>query len=144
MSSDEAYAILRVPLWAYDMCYYYLAIAIVVMLTSVTGIVAILLVPGAMKTLMPTMGMVAWFIITGVTSVVISMMQFWICRSALRPGREGFAVKCSSVADCTGVMGTPQPSGLCECGARGLCGGCTMQNDMEPSMLPAYSEPLSG
>ena len=146
MNATATHAVLQVPFWAYDLCYYYLALAVVVMVATVGGILSVIMAPGAMKSLLP--------------------MQFWICRSALKPQsrvldavaqaasamrpsrgsgtQEGFAVQCSSLSDCTAVMGTPQPSGFCECGERGVCGGCTMQNNMVPSMLPAYSEPLAG
>ena len=166
MNATATHAVLQVPFWAYDLCYYYLALAVVVMVATVGGILSVIMAPGAMKSLLPTMGLVAWFVFTGLVSSVLAMMQFWICRSALKPQsrvldavaqaasamrpsrgsgtQEGFAVQCSSLSDCTAVMGTPQPSGFCECGERGVCGGCTMQNNMVPSMLPAYSEPLAG
>jgi len=142
MTSSSSSTITTTPSWAYDFCYYYLILAVVVIIATVWGVVQLYLLPGSTKRLVPTTGLALSLILSGAVTALLTMMEFWICRSALRPKTEPFAVSCSTVADCTTVTGTPQ-SDVCECGARGFCGGCTMRNNMEPSMLPAYSEPLA-
>jgi hypothetical protein len=140
---DTLKAIIIVPSWAYDFCYYYLAMAIIVALYGVYALVQLFTLPGMVKKFIPITTIAIGLILSMGLSVVLSMMQFWICRSALSPAAakregfrvsanaEGFAVKCSGDADCHGVMGTPQGS-TCSCGERGLCGGCMMRNNMEP------------
>lgn len=130
-------AVVQVPSWAYDFCYYYLAVAALVVVTTLWGVVKMLALPGIVKKFIPATGIILSLLLSGAVTTVLAMMQFWVCRSALKPSTEKFAVACSSDADCTAVMGTPQNS-LCSCGGRGFCGGCVMQNNMEPSMLPEY------
>ena len=167
---DALKAIIVVPSWAYDFCYYYLAMAVIVALYGLYALVKLFTLPGMIKKFIPTTTIAIGLILSLGLSVVLSMMQFWICRSALSPAaakkegfvakaksgkegfrasanadgtlafpgfsREGFAVKCSGDADCQAVMGTPQGP-TCSCGGRGLCGGCVMQNNMEPQ--PEFS-----
>lgn len=125
--------VVNVPSWAYDFCYYYLAVAVIVAIYALWGIVKLLMLPGVIKKFVPTMALTLALLLSGGLTVVLTMMQFWVCRSALHPTKEKFAVKCNGTGDCEAVMGTPQTGG-CTCGARGLCGSCTMQNNMEPSM----------
>ncbi len=126
--------IVQVPSWAYDFCYYYLAVAALIAVYSIWALVKLFSLPGMIKKFVPTTTMAIALVLSGAVSVLLSMMQFWVCRSALAP-KEKFAVACKSGEDCTAVTGTPQKD-TCTCGARGLCGGCTMQNNMEPS--PAF------
>ena len=128
--------VIQVPSWAYDACWYYFAVAAVVAVYGLFAIVQLFMVPGAIRRLIPTTTMALAIALSVGVSTVLALMQFWICRSALAPvaaaaTKEKFEVKCSSDADCTAVMGTPQGP-LCSCGGRGFCGGCVMQNDMEP------------
>lgn len=132
-------AVVKVPSWAYDFCYYYLAVAVLVVVTTLWGVVKMVSLPGIVKKFIPSTGIILSLLLSGAVTTVLAMMQFWVCRSALKPGTEKFAVACNSEADCTAVMGTPQNS-LCTCSGRGFCGGCVMQNNMEPSMLPEYSD----
>jgi hypothetical protein len=111
------------------------------------------MLPNIVKRFVPTATMGFSLILSGAVTVLLTMMQFWICRSSLAgtaPGRkegfasgrkEGFASKCSSDADCQAING-PQ-GGTCTCGARGLCAGCTMRNNVEPSWSDAYAQPLA-
>jgi hypothetical protein len=127
-------AVIQVPAWAYDFCYYYFAVAAIIAVFGVYSIVTLFMLPSSTKKLLPMALMAISMILPILLSVVLGLMQFWICRSALRPSaatKESFAVKCAKDADCTAVMGTPQSS-LCSCGGRGTCGGCIMQNNMEP------------
>jgi hypothetical protein len=148
---DALKAIVVVPSWAYDFCYYYLAMAVIVALYGLYALVKLYSLPGMIKKFIPTTTIAIGLILSLGLSIVLSMMQFWICRSALSPaaakkegfaavnsksGKEPFAVKCSGDADCQAVMGTPQGP-TCSCGGRGLCGGCVMQNNMEPQ--PEFS-----
>ena len=130
--------IIEVPSWAYDFCWYYFAVAALMAIYAIWSIVSLLMLPGIVKRFVPTMGLVIGNALSAVLLIVVAMMQFWICRSALAPGKkEAFAVACKSGTDCTAVMGTPQPS-TCTCSGRGFCGGCVMQNNMEPATLQGY------
>ena len=140
-------SIIAQPAWAYDFCYYFLAVAVITAVYGVYAIFQMLSLPGLVKRMVPTMTVVIALILTIGISVVLAMMQFWVCRSALAPGgakAEKFAVKCASDADCQAVAGMPQGPG-CACGGRGLCGGCVMQNNMEPqSSFDAEFAPIEG
>jgi len=122
---DAFNAIIRVPSWAYDFCFYYLAAAAVVVVYSLYSIVNLLMLPGSVKKGVPVTSVVIALLLSGLVTSVLVMMQFWICRSALRPATavEKFAVACSSDADCAATAGIPQGAD-CTCGARGVCGGC--------------------
>lgn len=131
----------KVPAWAYDFCYYFLALAAVIVVSTLYTLVQLVTMPSGLKKAVPFTATVLVLLLSGVFSVVLAMMQFWICRSALAP--EGFAVTCKKDEDCTAVAGT-QSGSLCTCGDRGFCAGCTMNSDMEPSMMPEYNMPLAG
>lgn len=130
---DALKAVVDVPRWAYDFCNYYLFVAVIMALYGVYALVKLFTLPGMIKKFVPLTTISIGLIISIALSVVLALMQFWICRSALAPvaGKEHFAVKCSGDADCNAVMGTPQGP-TCSCGGRGLCGGCVMRNNMEP------------
>jgi hypothetical protein len=134
---DTLNAIIQVPSWAYDFCYYYFAVAVIVALYSIYSLVQLFLMPGAYRRVVPFISTVLALALSSLVSIVLALMQFWVCRSALKPTaapaakKETFAVACKSGEDCTAVAGTPQGS-TCTCGGRGFCGGCTMQNNMEP------------
>ena len=119
---DAFNAVVTVPSWAYDFCYYYLAAAAVVVVYSVYSIVTVMMLPASIKKAVPVVSMVTALLLSGIVSSVLVMMQFWICRSALRPV-EKFASSCGSAADCVASAGAPQDS-TCICGERGFCGGC--------------------
>ncbi len=137
---DAIAAAAKQPAWAYDFCYYYFAMAAFVVIYSLWALIQLFSVPGAIKRMVPTTTVAIAILLSGALSTVLVMMNFWICRASLKPAAtEKFAVKCAAEQDCTAVMGTPQGD-LCSCGGRGLCGGCVMRNDMEPSMLPEYGE----
>jgi hypothetical protein len=123
---------IQVPSWAYDFCYYYLAVAAFIAVYSIWALVKVFSLPSMIRKFVPTTTVALALIISGGFSVLLTLMQFWVCRSALAP-KEKFAVKCSGDEDCKAVTGEPQGS-TCTCGARGLCGGCTMRNNMEPSL----------
>lgn len=132
---DALNMVVTVPSWAYDFCYYYLAVAAVVTIFSLYTIVTLLTLPSIVHKVLPTGTVVFNILIATTVSVLLTMMQFWICRSALKPaaGKESFAVACKTDGDCTAVQGT-QPAGQpCTCGARGFCGGCQMNNNMQPT-----------
>lgn len=155
---DAIKAVITVPRWAYDFCNYYLIMAVIMALYGVYALFKLFTLPGMIKKFIPTTTIAIGLILSIGLSVVLSMMQFWICKSALGPvvgaekfanangvksgshlsgsKKEGFAVKCAGDADCQAVMGTPQGS-TCSCGGRGLCGGCIMKNNMEPQ--PEFS-----
>jgi hypothetical protein len=136
--------VVEVPAWAYDVCWYYFAIAAIMTVYAVWGIFKIATLPGIVKRFVPTTALIIGTALSSAVVILLTMMQFWICRSALAPAKaaagskkEPFAVACKSGTDCTAVMGTPQGS-MCTCGGRGFCGGCVMQNNMEPSVLSGY------
>jgi hypothetical protein len=130
---DALNMVVKVPSWAYDFCYYYLAMAALVAIYAIWALYKLFTLPGIVKRFVPMTTMTIALIISSALSIVLTMMQFWVCRSALKPSTEKFAAKCANEADCTAITGTPQPS-TCACGGRGLCGGCVMQNNMEPQM----------
>lgn len=139
---DALNRIIQVPAWAYDFCYYYLAVAAIVVIFTLYSLWKLFMLPNIVKRFVPTATMGFSLILSGAVTVLLTMMQFWICRSALIPAsKEGFASKCSSDTDCQAING-PQ-GGLCTCGARGVCAGCTMRNNVEPSWSDEYSQPLA-
>ena len=128
-------SVLATPSWAYEFCYYYAFVAAIVVVSTVYSLFKLLMLPSLAKKFLPMTSLSLTLILSAVVTVVLTMMQFWICRGALKP-KETFAVRCSSTGDCTDVMGLPQNSD-CSCGARGLCGGCKMRNGGD-SNLPGY------
>ena len=138
---DMINAVVQVPSWAYDVCWYYFAVAAVIAILGVTSLVQLFLVPGSVRRFVPTAFLALTIIFTIGVNVVLTLMQFWICRSALKAPAaakkaEAFAVACSDSSDCHAVNGAPQGS-TCTCGERGVCGGCVFQNNMEPQ--PSFS-----
>jgi hypothetical protein len=140
---DALNMVVKVPAWAYDFCYYYLAVAGVVVVYSLYSVVQLLMLPAAVQKVVPVFAVAFSLLISGGVTLLLTLMQFWVCRSALAP-RENFADKCQTDADCTAIAGAQPPGSLCTCGGRGFCGGCTFNNNMEPSMMPEYSQPLAG
>lgn len=128
----------KTPAWAYDFCYYYMAMTAVIVIYSIWALVQLFSIPSIVKRMVPVTSIAVAIVLSGAVSVVLTMMNFWICRGALKPATEKFAVPCSGDADCHAVMGTPQDPSVCTCGARGVCGGCVMRNNMEPQM--SYSD----
>jgi len=141
---DALNMVVPVPAWAYDFCHYYLAVAAVIVVYSLYSMVQLFMLPATVKKMVPVTGVALSLLLSGGFSVLMAMMQFWICRSALAPKMEKFAVTCKSVDDCTAVAGPQKPGSLCTCGKRGFCAGCTMDNNVEPSMMPEYDQPLAG
>jgi len=135
--------VVNVPSWAYDFCYYYLAVAAAITVLSLYNLVQLVFLPSVVHKVVPTTTIVINLVIATAVTVLLTMMQFWICRSALKPssGKESFAVTCSKDEDCTAVMGTQAAGAPCTCGARGLCGGCVMNNTMESGK---HDQPLPG
>jgi hypothetical protein len=138
---DMINAVIQVPAWAYDVCWYYFAVAAVIAILGVTSLVQLFLVPGSVRRFVPTAFLALTIIVTVGVNVLLTLMQFWICRSALKAPaagakKESFAVACSGDADCQAVNGAPQGA-TCACGGRGVCGGCVFQNNMEPQ--PSFS-----
>jgi len=136
----------QVPSWAYDFCYYYLAVAAVVVVYSLYSIFQLLTLPAVVQKVVPVASLSISLLISGVVATLLTMMQFWICRSALAPKKlaEKFAVQCKTSEDCLAVAGTQNSNKSgCACGERGLCAGCVMNSDMKDEMNPAYGEPLA-
>jgi hypothetical protein len=129
-------SVMVAPGWAYDFCYYYFAVAVLVALSTVWIMISLIGAPDYVKKIFPVGSVGFMSVVSGTLATILLMMQFWICRSSLKT-TEKFAASCGTVGDCTAVMGQPQ-GGDCTCGGRGYCGGCTMRNNMEPSMLPEY------
>ena len=135
---------LQVPSWAYDFCYYYAALAAIVVVYAVYTLFELFTLPTTIAKSVPVTGIAISLMLSSLVSVVLVMMQFWICRAALAP-KEKFADKCESDADCMAINGTQHcDRSLGNCGARKLCAGYAFNNEMEPSMLPEYSESLAG
>jgi hypothetical protein len=147
---DALNRIVAVPAWAYDFCWFYFAVAIMILVNSTWALWRLFSLPSLVKKVIPTTSVTIAIVLSGAFSIVLSMMQFWICRSSLAPTKresfadlrkkgmmsgvaEKFAVACANDADCTAVMGTQPADSLCSCGGRGFCGGCVMNNNMEPA-----------
>ena len=143
--------VVSVPSWAFDFCYYYLALSALVLVSTVYIVFKLLLLsPSERKHLpLPVTYLVLFNLMNGVVTVVLGMMQFWICRSALAPTQnqnqkqEGFLnkiraqhkkdtfVDCATTEDCQKAVGNKSPS--CTCGARGLCAGCNYTPSIDGS-----------
>ena len=143
---DALNLVVKVPSWAYDFCFYYLAVAAVVVVYSLYTLVQLFLLPSAVQKVVPMTALVVALLLSSMVSVLLTMMQFWVCRSALNPRnmKEMFAVACKKSDDCAAVAGPQKEGSPCTCGGRGFCGGCTMNSDVEPAWLPEYGEPLAG
>jgi hypothetical protein len=141
---DALNMVVQVPSWAYDFCYYYLAVAAVVVVYSLYSIFQLLTLPAVVQKVVPVASLTISLVISGVVATLLTMMQFWICRSALAPRRlaEKFAVQCKTSEECLGVAGTQNGRSSCGCGERGLCAGCVMNSNMKDDYDPAYGEPL--
>jgi len=140
---DALNLVVNVPSWAYDFCYYYLAVAAVVVVFSLYTLVRLFMLPSVVLKVIPVTSVALSLLLSGAVTVLLTLMQFWVCRSALKPRREAFAVACKKTEDCTAEAGPQRPDSLCTCGGRGFCGGCTMNSDVEPAWLPEYGEPLA-
>ena len=136
---DTLEKLLAVPSWAVEFCPIYLIVAAVAVLGNLTLLASLLFIgpvgraalAASMK--MPLLSLVLVLILNSAVVGFMGSLQFWVCKSALSP-KEAFSVKCNSTKDCTAVAGLPQGS-ACTCGARGLCGSCIQQNNMEPSLF---------
>ena len=87
---DALNAVVAVPRWAYDFCNYYLIVAVIMALYGVYALFKLFTLPGMIKKFIPTTTIAIGLILSIGLSVILSMMQFWICRSALAPGKEKF------------------------------------------------------
>ena len=136
---DTVFYMLETPSWAYDFCYYYAFVAAIVVVMTVYSLVKLFMLPALVRKFLPLTQLTLSMVLSAIVSVVLTLMQFWICRGALQPTAklEKFAANCQSGEDCTAIMGTPQPS-YSECGARKKCGGYVMQNNMEPNELSGF------
>lgn len=119
---DALNMIVKVPSWAYDFCYYYLAMAVLVAIYAIWALYKLFTLPGIVKRFVPMTTMTIALLVSSALSIVLTMMQFWVCRSALKPSSEKFATKEEA-----------KPA-TCACGGRGLCGHCPEQASMEPQM----------
>jgi len=128
-------SIVTAPNWANQLCYYYLAVAAIMTVYGVWALSSLFLLPAAVQKNIPVIATAIGLIVSVGVAIVLTMLQFWICRGALA-AREKFAVRCKSDRDCKAVMGEPQNSSVAECGAAGYCGGYVMRNNMEPQ--PCY------
>lgn len=138
---------LQPPSWVASGCYVFLAVAIVLAIFAVHNVFELYSLPASMfKKGTSVLSIAVSLLLTAAFSVLMAMMQYWMCSSVFKSGpptKESFAVPCKTDAECTAVMGSPQRD-YAACGARGTCGSYTMQNNMEPSMLPAYDAPMGG
>ena len=136
---DALQKLLAVPSWAVEFCPVYLIAAAIVVVINLSTLVSLAFMSATtlriltISTNMSVTGLVITLILNTVVVGFMGSLQYWVCKSALSP-KEAFAVKCSSTKNCTDVAGLPQGS-ACTCGARGVCGSCIFQNNMEPSLF---------
>ena len=141
---DALNMIVNVPSWAYDFCYYYLAVAAVVTVFTIYTLARIAFLPSIVHKVVPTTEIVINLVVSSLVTLLLMTMQFWICRSALKPSKvEKFAVTCGKEEDCTAVAGTQREGSPCTCGARGFCGGCAMNSNMLSGKASMELTPMS-
>lgn len=140
---DTLQKLLAVPSWAVDFCPIYLIVAAIAVVTNLAVLVSLAFMGSAsLKVLSASMklsvlGIVITLLLNSLVVGFMGSLQYWVCKSALSPKQvEAFAVKCAATKDCTDVAGLPQGS-ACTCGARGVCGSCIFQNNMEPDLFPS-------
>lgn len=131
------------PSWVASGCYIFLAVAIVVGIFAIYNVFVLYGLPASVVKGVPLLPVAISLLLSAALSILLAMMQHWMCTTVFPAKTEAFAVPCQTNQDCTAVMGSPQRD-YAACGARGSCGGYTMQNNMEPSMLPAYDAPMGG
>jgi hypothetical protein len=164
---DAFSKIVAVPTWAYDLCYYYLAISAIIVAYTLYALFRLVMLPGVVKKFVPVITLAIGLILSGGVSAVLTMMQFWICRSALSPAqvREKFANHNGSgqqkqqqngngqaaaapasaeqfAVQCASdadclAVNGTQPGGSPGRCQGGTCGGYTFNNNMEPQ--PSFS-----
>ena len=130
MNTPSLDAFIKVPSWAYDFCYYHFFLALIIVVSSLWSLVSLFFLPASVKKQTPYVwiSVALTIILSGIVTVVLTMMQFWVCRSALAPGRvqrdtkELFATMCKENKDCQAVSSDTDAG--CTCGGRGVCGGC--------------------
>ena len=84
--------VVKVPAWAYDFCYYYLAVAAVVVVYSLFTLGRLVMLPSLVKKAVPVTAVAVSLILSGAVTVLLTMMQFLVCRSELAPRTVKFAV----------------------------------------------------
>lgn len=142
---DALNRIVAIPAWAYDFCWVYFVMAALIFVNGIWALWKLVSLPAIVRKVLPLPSIFIAILLSGAFSIALAMMQFWICRSSLKPGKEHFAVTCKGDADCTAVMGTQSAGSACTCGGRGFCGGCVMNNNMEPqSSFASEFAPIEG
>ena len=110
--------VIQVPAWAYDFCYYYLFFAIIIAVSSLWSIAHLIMLPSTIKKSLSVPWLIVTMLMSGIVTIVLTMMQFWVCRSALEPRKkEAFASMCGNDMECK--------QSNCNCGGRGRCGNCS-------------------
>lgn len=71
------------PVWAYDFCYYFLAVAILIALYGIYTLFRVFTLPSIVQKFVPTTMVALSITLSVILSVILAMMQFWICRAAL-------------------------------------------------------------
>lgn len=71
------------PAWAFDFCYYFLAAAVVIAIYGIYTLMRIFSLPSIVQKFVPTTMVALSITFSVILSVVLAMMQFWICRAAL-------------------------------------------------------------
>lgn len=131
------------PSWVASGCYIFLALAIVIGIYAVYQVFLLYSLPASVVKGISLLPISISLLLSAALSILLAMMQHWMCTTVFPAKTEAFAVPCKTSEECARVGGAPQP-GYEACQARGSCGGYTIQNNMEPSMLPAYDAPLGG
>ena len=131
------------PSWVASGCYIFLALAIVIGIYAVYQVFLLYSLPASVVKGISLLPISISLLLSAALSILLAMMQHWMCTTVFPAKTEPFAVPCKTSEECARVGGAPQP-GYEACQARGSCGGYTIQNNMEPSMLPAYDAPLGG
>ena len=82
---DSIKKLIEKPAWAYDFCYYFLAAAAVIAIYGVYTMIRLFTLPTIVQKFVPTTMIALSITFSVILSVILAMMQFWICRTALVP-----------------------------------------------------------
>ena len=130
---DTLLALAKPPTWAADLCWYYFAVAALVAVYGLWAVVRLFTLPSTVQKNVPVWLLAVGILLSSGVAVVLTLLQFWICRGALAPAatKERFAVA-------LGAMGQPQGEG-CEDASGGQRGRCVMQNNVDDSGMAAIA-----
>ena len=97
------------PSWVASGCYIILAVAIVVGIFAIYNVFVLYGLPASVVKGVPLLPVAISLLLSAALSILLAMMQHWMCTTVFPAKTEAFAVPCNNNQDCTAVMGSPQP-----------------------------------